>query len=61
MALVLVRVFALILNNMNMMVCDRNGICAGITLEFVPKTIDMSIIFGITGTMSGTVRRSISM
>ena len=66
MALALVRVFALILNNMNMIFCDRNSICVGITLEFriensINKTINMSINFSITGTMSGTVRRSSSI
>ena len=51
---------------MNMMFCDRNSICVGITPEFriknsISKNINMSINFSITGTMSGTVRRSISI
>ena len=54
----------IVLNNMNMMSCDRNSICVGIALEFriknsISKIINMSINFSITGTMSGTVRRSI--
>ena len=58
--------FALVLNNMHMMFCDRNSICVGITLEFriknsISKTINMSINFSITGTMNGTVRRSVSI
>ena len=49
-----------------MMICDYNSICDGITLEFriknsISKTINMSINFSITGIMSGTVRRNISI
>ena len=51
---------------MNMMFCDRNSICVGITREFrinnsISRTINMRTNFSITGTMSGTVRRSISI
>ena len=52
--------------DVNMMACDRNNVCVGITLEFclknsIVKNISMNVNFSITGTMKSTVRRSISI